>query len=68
MAPGLPFVEKNYEVAKLTADQMIVNESDSIRISCEARGSPPLIITWQSSNNIVISENTLIHSQIGHGT
>ena len=45
---------------------MIVNESDSIRISCKARGSPPLMINWQrtiSPNNIVrLSENTQIHS------
>jgi hypothetical protein len=45
---------------------MVVNESDSIRISCEARGSPPLVITWQRGigpNNIVrLSENTHIHS------
>ena len=45
---------------------MIVNESDSIRISCEARGSPPLVITWQREigpNHIVrLSENAYIHS------
>ena len=54
------------EITNLTADQMIVNESDSIRILCEARGSPPLMITWQraiSPNNIVrLLDNTHIHS------
>ena len=54
------------EVTNLTADQMVVNESDSIRISCEARGSPPLIITWRraiSPNQIIrLSENTNMYS------
>lgn len=54
------------EIINLSGDQMIVNESESIRISCEARGSPPLTITWQraiSPNNIVrLPENTYICS------
>ena len=45
---------------------MIISESDSIRILCEARGSPPLMITWQRAihpNSFVrLSENTHIHS------
>ncbi len=44
---------------------MVVNESDSIRISCEARGSPPLVIIWQREigpNNVVRLESTHIHS------
>ena len=57
-------------ITTLTADQLSVNESESIRISCEARGSPPLVITWQreiSPNNIVmLSENTHIHNIITH--
>ena len=48
-------------VTNLTTDQMIVNESDSIRVSCEARGSPPLMISWQTAmtpNHVVrLSEN-----------
>ena len=54
------------EITSLTADQMVVNESDSIRISCEARGSPPLAITWQRGigpNTVVrLSEDTHIQS------
>ena len=45
---------------------MIVNESDSIRISCEARGSPPLVIIWRRAINpdhiIRLSENTHTYS------
>ena len=48
-------------VTNLTTDQLIVNESDTIRVSCEARGSPPLMISWQTAitpNHVVrLSEN-----------
>ena len=54
------------EITDLTAEKATVNESDPVRISCESRGSPPLIITWWRAinpNQITrLSENTQIHS------
>ena len=49
---------------------MIVNELGSIRILCEARGSPPLMITWQRAirpNSFVrLSERTHTYIAIVH--
>lgn len=36
-------------VLYLNADVSTANESESIRISCEARGSPPMTIIWSRS-------------------